>query len=188
MIQLNDLNVSVNFYKFLAFNASDNYGGLEFATLPFIDSEGNVINSFHDKLVFYGNNRKKDKSILKEKWFNSSWAYFINDFYTEGEEGERVWKFFLNEKLVTLFETNTIINEVLSNEKNHPYIIDKTRNDLPASISFVHYVFENKHHLKEKADFKRIPLNVIDLNENMSFQTCPDLNVFPTIGRQYRRH
>ena len=182
---LNDLHTSVKFYKFLAKNSKDNFGDFEFASLPFIDSENNVINSFKDKLVFY--DERKEKNILKEKWFNPSWAYFINELYTEDDD-DCVWKFFNNYKLVKFFDNKTIINDVLSNESNYPYIIEKTTGNLPASISFVHYIFNNKHHLTENTDYKRIPLNVVDLEGKMSFQICSDIIVFPTIEKKYTMH
>lgn len=185
---LHDINISVNFLKYLAYNPNDNYAGFDFASIPFINSEGSVVDSFSGKLVFYEDNTGKNKAILKEKWFNESWAYFINDAYTDDDNDERVWRFLLNKGLVKFFDADTIVKEVLSNRANHSYITEKTTNNLPSSISFVHYVFRNKHHLNDSIDFKSIPLCVADLDGQVSYETCYDINVFTSIDKRFTAH
>ena len=185
LLSLQKLDISVNFFKFLAHNAQDNYGDFDFQSLPFFNSDGKVVDSFSNKLVFYEDTTGENKAILKEKWFNESWAYFINEAYTSDDKDEYVWKFLLKRELVKLFDTNTIFREVISNKSNLSYIAKQTRDDLPASISFVHYVFKNRHHLTESTDFKQIPLCVADLDGKISFETCLDIYVFPSIDKKY---
>ena len=185
---LHEIDISVNFLKYLAYNPNDNYASFDFATIPFINSEGEVVDSFSGKLVFYEDNSSRNKAILKEEWFNGSWAYFINDAYTDDDNDERVWRFLLKKGLVKFFDADTIVKEVLSNRANHSYITEKTTNNLPSSISFVHYVFKNKHHLNDSIDFKSIPLCVADLDGQVSYETCYDINVFTSIEHRFINH
>jgi hypothetical protein len=186
--KLKQLEVSVKFINYLAHNAKDNYGDFDLHTLPFVDTNGQVVNSFAGKLVFYEESKGRDKEILKEKWFDPTWAYFINDAYTEHDDDETVWKFLLNKNLVKIFEAATIIKEVLTNNKNLGYIIEHTKGYLPASISFVHYLYQNKHHLLSDSDYKSVPLNVTDLDGKTSFMSPYNVNVFTTVDRRYTNH
>lgn len=188
LLSLQTLGTSVNFFKFLAHNAQDNYGDFDFRSLPFFNSDGKIVDSFSNKLVFYEDTTGKEKAILQEKWFNESWAYFINEAYTSDDKDDYVWKFLLKKELVKFFDTDTIFKEVISNKSNLSYVAEQTRDNLPASISFVHYVFKNRRHLTESTDFKQIPLCVADLDGNTSFEICRDINVFPFIDRKYLGH
>ena len=182
---LQNLTISVNFIKYLAYNANDNYAGFDFMTIPFINSEGEVVESFSGKIVFYEEHKDKNKAILKENWFNESWAYFINDAYTNDD---RVCSFLLDKGLVKSFDADTIIKEVLSKRTNHLYIKEKTINNISSSVSFVQYVYNHKYHLNDSVDFKTIPLCVTDLDGVVSFKTCSDINVFPFIDHIYTVH
>ena len=186
--KLHDLQVSVKFFRYIAINSKDNYNGLSFASLPFFDSAGNFVDSFEGKIVFFEEKVGKGREILNEKWFNNTWAYFVNDAYTTDDEKDRVWNFLINQHLVTFFEPRTIIQAVLSNKENHEFIKQQTLNDFAASSSFVWYLFRNKHHLMENTDFRTIPLRVFDIEGQPSFEVCREINAFPEVDRKYTDH
>lgn len=182
---LHNIDISANFIKYLAYNAQDNYGDFKFSAIPFVNTDDVVIDSFTGKLVFYEDSNTSNKAILKEKWFKESWAYFINEAYFANDNDENVRKFLTNEGLIKIFNSGTIINEVLSPLTNQAYIAEKTTNDLSSSVSFVKYIFNNKHLLKDDINFKSIPLCVANLNGLVSYETCSDINAFLSIDNRF---
>ena len=135
--------------------------------------------------MFYEDSNTSNKAILKEKWFKESWAYFINEAYFANDNDESVRKFLTNEGLIKIFNSGTIINEVLSPLTNQAYIAEKTTNDLSSSVSFVKYIFNNRHLLKGDINFKSIPMCVANLNGLVSYETCSDINAFLSIDNRF---
>ena len=59
---LRNLNTSVNFLTYLAFNPNDNYADFDVSSIPFVNSDGLVVDSFSNRLVFYEDNKGKNKA------------------------------------------------------------------------------------------------------------------------------
>lgn len=171
--RLKDFDTSVHFFNFLAtyVDYKDNY-----KQLPFFNANGNVVESFEDKSVFFHN--IEGETLCASKWLKKVVICFISDSYSE------VAKSYFKKFDVQDYSDDIIIKDIILSEDYFDDISSAIDEDIDLSVDFINFCFKNKD-IIPSFGLKSYTLNVYDCNGDSAWYINDNDVYFPSSQFDY---
>lgn len=171
--RLKDFDTSVHFFNFLAtyVDYTDNY-----KQLPFFNANGNVVESFEDKSVFFHN--IEGETLCASKWLKKVVVCFISDSYSE------VAKSYFKKFDVQDYSDDIIIKDIILSEDYFDDISSAIDEDIDLSVDFINFCFKNKD-IIPSLGLKSYTLNVYDCNGDSDWYINDNDVYFPSSQFDY---
>lgn len=143
--RLKSRKTSVLFFDYLAQHRID-LSGIDFSYLPFFDNNGDIVDGFNDKIIFFDD--EESNRLLSYAWFSSNWITILSKDYFSDR----------NKKLhpkdsITLFKKlgvknandKIVIEDIIPNYFSE--INESCETNFEVSKDFVDYTFRNQSFL-----------------------------------------
>lgn len=171
--RLKEFDTSVHFFNFLAtyVDYKDNY-----KQLPFFNANGNVVESFEDKFVFFHN--IEGETLCASKWLKKVVICFISDSYSE------VAKSYFKKFDVQDYSDDIIIKDIILSEDYFDDISSAIDEDIDLSVDFINFCFKNKD-IIPSFGLKSYTLNVYDCNGDSAWYINDNDVYFPSSQFDY---
>lgn len=171
--RLKDFDTSVHFFNFLAtyVDYKDNY-----KQLPFFNANGNVVESFEDKFVFFHN--IEGETLCASKWLKKVVICFISDSYSE------VAKSYFKKFDVQDYSDDIIIKDIILSEDYFDDISSAIDENIDLSVDFINFCFKNND-IIPSFGLKSYTLNVYDCNGDSAWYINDNDVYFPSSQFDY---
>lgn len=166
--RLKDINTSIHFFKFLAENVRYTE---RYKDLPFYDVNGNEVEDFNNKLVFF--HSEYGEQICSSVWMSNVKISFIHDSYTP------VTKDYLKQFGVLDYNDGIIVKDIILSDEYCTQISNAISDNLVTSQEFINFCFKNKD-LIPLLGLKSYTLNVFDCNGDSQWYTNDGNVYFPS--------
>lgn len=171
--RLNDFDTSIHFFNFLAeyVEYADSY-----KRLPFFDVNGDAVENFEDKFVFFHDNG--GEAICLSKWLENVAISFISDSYSE------VAKSYFKKFDVQDYSDDIIVKDIILSEDYTGDISSAIDEDIDLSVDFLNFCFKNKD-IIPSLGLKSYPLSVYDCNGDSDWYINDNNVYFPSSQFDY---
>lgn len=156
---LQDKQNSYHFYKFLAVRVGFSE---DYKSLPFYDTEGNVVDDFNNCMIYF--NSQDGYEVKRSLWMDEEWITFISDQYCDASR-----EYFKNNFHVEDFSHKSIIDKIIANHDYNDSIKAKIQEDLVINHAFVYYCFKQKEQIDSES-LKNFALSVFDKDGDQSYE------------------
>ena len=171
--RLKNFDTSVHFFNFLA-----TYVGYtdKYKQLPFFDANGNVVESFEDKFIFFHN--IEGETLCESKWLENVVISFISDSYSE------VVKTYFKKFDVQYYSDDIIVKDIILSEDYTGDISSAIDQDIDLSVDFINFCFKNKD-IIPSLGLKLYTLSVYDCNGDSDWYINDNDIYFPSSQFDY---
>ena len=171
--RLKNFDTSVHFFNFLA-----TYVGYtdDYKQLPFFNANGNVVESFEDKFVFFHN--IEGETLCSSKWLENVDISFISNSYSE------VAKSYFKKFYVQNYSDDIIIKDIILSDDFIGDISSAIDEDIDLSVDFINFCFKNKD-IIPSLGLKSYTLNVFDCNGDSDWYINDNDVYFPSSQFDY---
>lgn len=171
--RLKNFDTSVHFFSFLAIYVgyTDNY-----KQLPFYDANGEVVESFEGKFVFF--HSIEGETLCASKWLENVVISFISDSYSE------VAKSYFKKFDVQDYSDDIIVKDIILSEDYTGDISSAIDEDIDLSVDFINFCFKNKD-IIPPLGLKSYTLNVYDCNGDSDWYINDNVVYFPSSQFDY---
>lgn len=157
---------SIHFLHFLAIHYDEGRNIFKDYSIPFFNTNDELVESFDNKLVFY--NSPEESIIKSQSWISKDWVEFISDDYFQKDK-DQLSKI-LDFAGVTHFTHERIINDIINN-KSYKYKIINNLITPDACISFAKYTYNHKEEFHDK-QLEEFNLLLYNSDGNIVFGTA----------------
>jgi len=149
--KLNDKEISIHFYKFLAENVgySDRY-----LSLPFINDEDELVTDFEKRTIFFSSER--GNKVCENDWISEVSIEFLSKDYFDVTK-----EYFKDNFNVKNFSDEIITKDIILGEEYHDIIENSINEDFDTSKAFIDYCYEFKEFLCD-GSLRKYAIHVYD--------------------------